>query len=341
MKSLNISDRVRQSVIYRKNFMRQKRPQNDTCLSNDFEIKNKIREYYLNILEREPDEEGLNNYFNEIRSGLLAIQDLPNILRSSKEFKILQELKKGYTTTKEGFNLFLDPDDVHISRIIALTGTYEPVETEFLKKIVKTGMNVVDIGANIGFYTVLFSNLVGLQGKVTAFEPSPRSFHILEKNLQNCSNNVTIINKAVSDHTGRDKFYLSKENAGDNRFSGSVILDTDWNRESVEVDVVRLDNYFQDEYVDLIKIDAQGAEMKILNGGMETINNSTNLKIIVEFWPIGLLAQGTRGEDFLLKLKRLGFEIYELDKGQKKATVEELCSKYKGTSYANLYCVKS
>lgn len=320
--------------------MRQKRPQNDTCLSNDFEIKNKIREYYLNILEREPDEEGLNNYFNEISSGLLAIQDLPNILRSSKEFKTLQKLKKGYTTTKEGFDLFLDPDDVHISRIIALTGTYEPVETEFLKKIVKTGMNVVDIGANIGFFTVLFSRLVGLHGKVIAFEPSPRSFHILEKNLQNCSSNVTILNKAISDYTGVEKFYLSQENFGDNRFSGSQILNTDDYRDSIETGVIRLDDYFQNDSVDLLKIDAQGAEMKILKGGRKTIDRNANLKILIEFWPIGLMAQGTSGKDFLHSLKNLGFEIYELDNEPKKISIDELCAKYTGLSHTNLYCVK-
>lgn len=317
---------------------------------DEFGIESKIREYYLKFLEREADTEGLNHFSHEIKNGRLNIGEIPKILQLSQEYKTLmetkkglQELKKGYAVTKEGFELFLDTEDHSISRVIAFSGIYEPVETEFLKKIIKPNMHVIDVGANIGYFTTLFSRLVGPQGKVTAFEPSPRSFLILKKNAMfNCIKNVTIIQKAIANFSGKEKFYLSSINTGDNRFSGDPIEDYDMDREEIEVDVIKLDEYFLHENVDFLKIDAQGAEMKILESASNIIENNPNLQMMLEFWPVGLSAQKTSGENLLAKIKQLGFNIYDLNDMPKMNTssIENLCNRYTGKSYTNIFCTK-
>ena len=74
-------------------------------------------------------------------------------------------------------------------------------EITLITSIVKPGFNILDIGANIGFYTQIFSNLVGPNGTVHAFEPEATNFNYLQQNLRT-NKNVKLINKAVSDKTG-------------------------------------------------------------------------------------------------------------------------------------------
>jgi len=237
---------------------------------------------------------------------------------------------------------FLDPDDKVISKALAFTGMWEERETVFFKKITNKGMHILDIGANIGYFTLQFSKSVGSKGKVTSFEPNPKSFAILEKNvLKNNLKNVVLYKKAVSDFSGNAKFYISKSNAGDNRFEGKLIHDDDDKRQQIEVEVIKLDDFIDNEQVDLMKIDTQGAEMKVFKGASKIIKNNPNLKIITEFWPIGLFAQGTEPLDFLSRIKKLGFKIYDLGyEKMVKLSNEELCKKYPGKMFTNLYCTK-
>ena len=111
-------------------------------------------------------------------------------------------------------------------RIIALLllklGILEKREMDFVKKTVKEGWTVIDIGANIGYYTLLLSKLVGKNGKVIAFEPDKDSISMLKKNIKhnNCRN-VQIVPMAVSDHSGSGTLYISNSHSGDHRIYDS------------------------------------------------------------------------------------------------------------------------
>ena len=94
-----------------------------------------------------------------------------------------------------------------------------------IKQEVKEGNNVIDIGANIGYFTLLFAKLVGPNGKVFAFEPDPTNFSILKKNIEeNNYDNVILSQKAISDKTETTKLFLCKFSNGMqnvfNRFRG-------------------------------------------------------------------------------------------------------------------------
>ncbi len=86
----------------------------------------------------------------------------------------------------------------------------EREEIDFLKRVVKPGMVVLDIGANIGFYTRIFSKLVGKEGRVYAFEPERNNYRNLKKLCRDL-NNVTLNNVAVGEKNGKIKLYLSEK----------------------------------------------------------------------------------------------------------------------------------
>ena len=128
-------------------------------------------------------------------------------------------------------------------------------------------MTVVDVGANIGYFTVLFSDIVGEDGSVYAFEADPRNVALLERNVDASGcDNVTVTQVAVSDTSGTIEFDMS-----DDQFSRSSIVDPSETKGTIEeVDTVTLDDTVT-EPVDLLKVDVVGAELRVLRGALSLI----------------------------------------------------------------------
>ena len=93
---------------------------------------------------------------------------------------LISHLKPNYIEIGDD-KLFLDSEDFSF---LSITSEYEGNETELVKREIKEGDLVIDVGANIGYYTLIFAKLVGEKGKVYAFEPEPRSFKLLKKNVE-------------------------------------------------------------------------------------------------------------------------------------------------------------
>jgi FkbM family methyltransferase len=218
---------------------------------------------------------------------------------------VKQSLKSKFVEV-QGNKMFLDNED---SLDLTMNDVHEPLETDIVKKETKRGYTVLDIGANIGYYTLIFSKLVGENGKVFAFEPDPENFTLLEKNIKmnNCSN-VTLVKKAVSNRNGKERLYISEKNKGDHRLYNSHD-----NREYVEVETIRLDDYFKDfGKIDFIKIDIQGSEGALISGAPILIKKNKNLKILTEYWPLGLRRFGTEPQEYLKFLVKNGFKMYDI-----------------------------
>ncbi|MBL4672306.1 MAG: FkbM family methyltransferase [Arenicella sp.] len=183
--------------------------------------------------------------------------------------------------------LVYDADDEVISWSIKNNQIWEPVETALVSKLISVGDNVVDIGANIGYFTVLFAQLVGEQGKVYGFEPEAQNYSLLEANiLVNHLDNVIIENHALSDRSSVADLHLSSCNKGDHRLGYSA------GREKQKVSIIVLDQYLSNvtEQIHFIKSDTQGHELKVLKGMTKVIErNRDHLCCLVEFCP-GLLS---------------------------------------------------
>ena len=243
----------------------------------------------------------------------------------------------------EGQKMYFDTNDKHgMTAQLFLGGLYEKYETNLFKRVVSEGMTVVDLGANIGYYTLLLAKLVGRGGKVFAFEPDPDNFSLLLKNVEaNGYDNVIPVRKAVSNKTGATKLFLCRENKGDHR-----IYDSHDGRESITVDVTTLDTFFENEQypIDLIKCDIQGAEMAALQGMTEIVLKNGSLKILIEFWPKVLQSFGFSPLEFLNKLTKYGFTLYTITSREpwiKPVGVNEVVKMCKGEEFLNLFCQKS
>ncbi|MCI0707129.1 MAG: FkbM family methyltransferase [Ignavibacteriae bacterium] len=241
----------------------------------------------------------------------------------------------------QGHKMFLDSSDS--LRLSFHNGIYEEFETNLIKKEVKAGDVILDIGANIGYYTLIFARLVGDTGKVFAFEPDPTNFSLLKKNVEiNGYKNVILIQKAVSNKSETLKLYLCEDNRGDHR-----IYDSGDSRQSVEIESLVMDEYFQHngQKINFIKMDIQGAELRAVSGMANILKQNKSVKIISEFWPYGLTTSGASPVVYLELFTNNGFKLYELNEKNKKldsVNIQELLQAYtiEKKNYTNIFCVR-
>ncbi len=175
-------------------------------------------------------------------------------------------------------------------------------EISLLQKYIKKGDVIVDIGANIGFYSELFSNLAGEKGMIYCFEPDQTNFKHLNDRVNHIPN-IKTFNKAVADRNHILKIYTSKMLNVDHRTYKPDEYD-----QEIDIEAVALDSFLNKQPINFIKIDIQGFEMSAMLG-MKTILQNNNVKILSEFWPYGLKKAGSTILEYYLFLKQLGFTI--------------------------------
>ena len=236
-----------------------------------------------------------------------------------------------------GATVVLNPTDPVVSGALHF-GVYEKAETRFFQSACRDGMTFLDVGANLGYYTALATRAVGPNGRVLAVEPDPDSFGYLEQTIAaNAVGNVQAFPVAASDAPATLPLYISTDNRGDNRLYASGE-----DRPQVEVTARPLDALLREnkiDKVDLIKIDVQGYEPKVIAGLRETITASPNLTLLTEFWPQGIDEAGENANDFLQTLRGLGLTLHELQPDGSLAELTndtDLIARHQGRRYTNL-----
>ena len=161
-------------------------------------------------------------------------------------------------------------------------GTHEPSVVQGLKEVVQPGWTAIDVGANIGYYTLLMANRVGPHGKVIAFEPLAENFRILQENIKlNGHANVMAENLALMSRT--ERIELRSATPGAITWVASVKVDQNSAVESQSVEAVTLDEYVQKKgiaKVDFLKIDVEGAEASVLDGAMSVLSKHRPILLI-------------------------------------------------------------
>lgn len=228
-----------------------------------------------------------------------------------------------------------------------LNDLYEKETMALVKKIIKPGMTIVDIGAHIGYFTRAFSKLTGPSGAVHAFEADPENFKLLEKNTDFMPN-VRRYPLAISDHAGTIDFYHCEEKAGCHSALSNLPLN--YKMKKINVEAVDLDTALQKagaNRVDFIKIDIEGGETAALKGMKKTLEQKS-VALLIEFAPAWIVAAGSTPQNFLSELTSFGFTIFAImDKGLVKLNPQDdsylkLLPKTETAfnEFLNLYCVK-
>lgn len=239
---------------------------------------------------------------------------------------------------KEGI-IALNKQDIAVSAAIRF-GVYEKTELSIFREKIKPGMNVVDIGANIGLYTVIAARLVGPNGKVFAFEPEPENIAFLKKNIElNKLNNVIIYDCGLGERPGQVNLYKDKYNKGHHS-----IVRSDSAEGVISIKIDTLDNILS-EYgslkVDIIKMDIEGAEYFALQGMKKTLENNRNIKIFTEFYPKIIEKAGGKPWSFLESLINNGFILKKIEKNINEMKDFSLSTDYKNKKlkeeYINIY----
>jgi len=219
---------------------------------------------------------------------------------------------KGQTAMVNGHLMHLDPRD---SLDLSLNGVYEPFETEIVHRLVHEGDIVLDVGANIGYYTLVLARRVGAGGRVFAFEPDPDNFALLTKNVgTNGYRNVVPVNAALSNRSGTLELHLCDDNRGDHRIYASGA-----DRKTIEVSTIAGDDCLGEisSCVNFIKIDVQGAEGLVLRGLCRTLQRSKGCRVIFEFWPEGMSKAGDNPAEVLDYMSHQGFSFELVDEKRK------------------------
>lgn len=201
--------------------------------------------------------------------------------------------------------------------------SYEPATTKLLQSIMKPGMTFVDVGAHVGYYSLLAARQVGPQGKVYSFEPEPVNYSLLIKNVElNGYSNVSAKSNAVSGSVGSVSLHVSALDSGRN----SVYRHGLPEQGIIEVETTTLDAFFEAKSwpkIDLIKMDVEGAEQDVLNGMVQLLDKTENLKMIMEFNPALLQSAGVDPLQFLAGPVKSGFKIYAINESSGLVPVEE------------------
>lgn len=223
----------------------------------------------------------------------------------------------------EGSKMYLDPHAAEPMRT-AFRGYWggpkEPLTTERFKEVVKEGMTVVDVGANIGYFSLLSAKLVGKQGKVYSFEPEPHNFAVLTRNIEmNGYSCVTATQKAVSDSTKRVKLYTSSHDVGAHTLRQTHDkwqFDSSEAGEYVELEAVSLDGFFKDrdQALDVIKLDCEGSELAVLRGMAGLLQKNPRIKMFIEFYPDAIREMGQDPADLArFLIEEQGFAVTAID----------------------------
>ena len=208
--------------------------------------------------------------------------------------KYIIENSKTNEIIVNGCKMQLDKNDVMQMSLF----DYDPIETDIVKSNVKKNDIVVDVGANIGYYTLLMAKIGAI---VNSYEPALDNFKLLQKNVQqnNFSQNITLHNKAVSNFIGTSKLYLQKNNTGGHQLG----FDPFQTNNSIEVPVTKINL----DKIDFAKIDVEGSELNVLKG-MKVLPK----KLLIEFSPQKLQNIGTKLDDFFKFIEK--FSIKEVSK---------------------------
>jgi FkbM family methyltransferase len=234
---------------------------------------------------------------------------IPLLVAIDKLIGMFLRPKGEFMIEAQGNTLYTIADEIGVS--LLENGYWEKCETDYLKSTLREGMTLVDVGAHIGYFSLIGAGLVGKNGTVYAFEPQPDNYRNLSRNINmnKLSGKVIAELKAVTNCSGKTKFCVCK----DDSINSSLVSSNVFTRKRfIDIETVSLDEYFgnkTDVMIDVLKIDVGGSEGQIIDGSSRLLTEKRIRTIFLEYWPFGLINAGYDPDSLLAKLHECGFKI--------------------------------
>ena len=208
--------------------------------------------------------------------------------------------------------MILNLDDIGISRELLLKGIHERNSTNQFKKEIKEGMSLLEIGANIGYYTLIAARIIKKKGHIYAFEPSPQNTRFLVANIytNGLENIVEVHREGVADKTGKLPFFLytksnlcsfaKREPEEDIKQTGKII-----------VDVTTVDKFLGNRKIDYLRMDIEGFEYEAIKGMKNTLENKERSPkgMFIEMHSALLRKNGYSANEFINTLAAYGYSV--------------------------------
>lgn len=217
----------------------------------------------------------------------------------------------------EGFQMLVFANE-DVGRLIYNIGSFEPKETAFFKSIIQSHFVCLDIGGNVGYFTMLMAKYA-TQGVVHVFEPIAINAAIIRTNAElNEFANVTVNNVAVGDKPGIVKFTIASDSAYSSMHSTKRRPDS----KVIDVPIITLDEYLLNNKIakiDLMKVDVEGAEEMVVRGAQILLSDPSRRPstILIELYNENLVQFGTDVTNVIQRMLGYGYTAHVLVNGQR------------------------
>lgn len=199
---------------------------------------------------------------------------------------------------------------------------FEPMTVERFRQSLTKGMTVVDVGANVGYYTLTAARAVGRRGVVHAIEPCDTNLAVLYRNVELSDlRNIHIHTCAAGANHGERRFYVT-QSSFDHGFYQHPLAEIEC---ATTVEQVPIDDLISTR-VDVVKIDVEGAEIDVINGMTRTVRENQGLSLFVEWAPLCMKQAGRQAHELPDRLRELGFRDLRVmdDLGRRECSVDDI-----------------
>lgn len=257
------------------------------------------------------------------------------------KFMIFSTVKKPVPVpTNYGFDLIVDPkNDIGLERQVFETGTCEAGTLDMISKCLSNGDTFLDIGSNIGLFSILAAKTVGQNGKIHAFEPEPQIYGILKKNIEiNRLNNIEAYNFALGSSTGKARIYRHIRNRSATSLLGPLGNTTGGN----EVSIRKLDDVVKENNlpaIKMIKIKVEGWELEVLKGAENILTGPEAPIICIEYSYLHPTYGGLLKDVYDTICAANDYKVFKLQHGRNRiGKLVEIKGPENLPSFDNLFC---
>lgn len=227
--------------------------------------------------------------------------------------------------------ILCDENDDRIAPLEMLNfGNYEEIEINMAISLIKKGFTILDIGANIGWFSLTLSKKVP-DINILAFEPIPKTFDYLRKNiLLNKTENIKALNFGLSDKNGQSIFYYYPEGSVNASLKN---VSKHKKPQKITCKIKRLDDFVKTNKtkIDFIKCDVEGAELFVLKGGVDTIKRDRPI-LFLEMLRKWSAPFNYHPNDIIDLLTNIGYQCYVID-GKKLKKISKITEKTINTNF--------